>query len=299
MARNVECTSRKFAMESLESRRMMAGVVTAWVDANMVLHLQGDAKDNRVAIVYEGGKYTVKPTDNTVVVDKVTGAVRTQFSPFTRIVAQMGAGNDQVEIGRRGSPILNNTFASISIDVGTGPSNNVYFSTGVSVTGNLTITGQGSSVVYVEGAANGATKTVGGQTTIHLGDGQNRIGLKGEYGSVDIATGSGSDDVGLGGFATHSQTPYYNNFRARTLTVFTGGGNDTLRLYNGEVADRLFADMGGGNFDFMHLAFVKFPQSKGNTTAHSDARNAVVELSGIMTNYPGPERFTGFHLTTG
>jgi hypothetical protein len=211
----------------------------------------------------------------------------------------MGAGNDQVEIGRRGYPILNNTFNSISIDVGTGSKNNVYFCTGVLVTGNLTITGKGSSVVYVEGAANETTMTVGGKTTIHLGDGLNRIGLKGEYGSVDIATGNGSDDVGLGGFATHAQKPYYNNFRARTLTVSTGDGNDVLRLYNGEVTDRLFADMGGGNFDYMHFAFAKFPRSKENTTAHSNARDAAFQLSGVVTNYPGPERFRGFHRVTG
>ena len=116
-------------------------------------------------------------------------------------MADLGAGNDSILIGTRGFSAAVNRYTSISIDVGTGVDNEVFFGPEVLVAGDLNIkgTGGGGAAIYTKGVAGGGTKTVGGRTTIVLGAAlHSRISLMGEFGGVEIAT-TGGYTVELGG----------------------------------------------------------------------------------------------------
>jgi hypothetical protein len=119
-----KATGRKCSLENLESRLVMAGVVTAWVDGNQKLHLQGDTQANLIKICQENGLYKVKQTDrSTFIKDKFTERQSGELvlPAFTSIVADLGAGNDSILIGTRGFSTAINRYTSISIGP---PSNN-------------------------------------------------------------------------------------------------------------------------------------------------------------------------------
>ena len=194
MKRSYKESGRKCSFENLESRLVMAGVVTAWVDGSKMLHLVGDGQANFIEIRQENGLYKVKQTDrSTSIKDKFTlrQSTQLQLPTFTSIVADLGAGNDSILIGTRGFSAAVNRYTSISIDVGTGVDNEVFFGPEVLVAGDLNIkgTGGGGAAIYTKGIAGGGTKTVGGRTTIVLGAAlHSRISLMGEFGGVEIAT---------------------------------------------------------------------------------------------------------------
>jgi hypothetical protein len=256
--------------ESLESRMMMAGDVIASV-IDSTLYLTGDPGSNRVAVDQQ--HQTVTRGDDTVVCGIDRKPLTGPLPVFTSIHAEMKGGDDGIRID-------GGIYSSIYVDVGAGY-NNVLFA-GVTVTGDLTIKGTGTTAVDELGIP----LTVGGHTTIAGGDGNYNIGLAGHFHSVSITTGAGEHWIAFGKLFQGS----YDQFTAKTLNVSTGGGHDHLLMRSGRVTDHIFADLGGGD-DFLDLRWWDFRHTTARLSGGA-GNNGAANWGGVR----GEPQLVGFHV---
>jgi len=179
-------------LESLESRRLLAGNVTAAINGSGVLAIAGDNKSNDVVVFTSASDTYVVGKPGT----KVNGLTTpVQFAGFPTIAVTTGNGDDTVEL----DDLLNQ---SVSVDTGNGQDDVVWQTVnwpGASYTNNLTIdTGNGNDSVLVDFDGQYIT----GNVKIDLGNGSDKLAVAGFIsigGNADSNGGHGPDVLDLSG----------------------------------------------------------------------------------------------------
>lgn len=119
--------TRRFSMEGLERREMMAGDVSVDVN-NGVLYITGDGQANDIEVVAassmdnqgkDWGFVSVRGRDGTTI--EGPDGPNVGASQFTRVEIDLGGGNDVVEL-RHGynSPVMDENVIRFDIDIDTG-----------------------------------------------------------------------------------------------------------------------------------------------------------------------------------
>jgi hypothetical protein len=176
--------------ETLETRKLLAGNVTAAVDGNGVLQIVGDNKSNQINVNFDGANLIITGLNGT----KVNGAASASIPPFIPggVNVDMGNGDDLVDwnettIPPHGIVIL----APVTIDTGNGDDTvnlkNWGFADAVKVS-----TGNGGDNVVVQNSDFGST------VLISTGNGPDSVafsGTNGGPGSITVDGGNGPDAV--------------------------------------------------------------------------------------------------------
>ena len=261
--------SRRLTVESLESRNLMAGNVTADVVAGSLI-LQGDGQSNGVVImpVFAAGR--VQPGAFMVRGAEWEGptTINGQSQFLFRFVnddieIRMAGGQDLVILGGNGNRI--GITDDLIIDTGDG--GDAVWVSDVDVGGRVQVnTGSGRDEVnlidltvrelssYIELVVStgndadrfyGDSLSVTGKMLVDTGlDAQTdtvQLVRSGIVRDVWITTGSGNDTVEL------------DTFVCDDLQINSGDGQDQVALDNVSV-DLLFADLGNGDQDYLRIA---------------------------------------------
>jgi hypothetical protein len=241
---------RKFRMEKLEARELMAGDVAASVNASGDLILNeavGQAGlDNAVWVsrladgrIRVDGNFAPDGTRSLV-----NGQNFQEFAVTGKLIVTFGGGNDLVVLDGINKP----AFQEVHIDVGSATSaadeDDVMIWGAVS-RGNTTInTGAGNDWVYVTGAAIG-TATNAGNLTINTGAGADGVDVEslGTFlrGSIDIQTYASLNETDA------DRVNVEDVSLADDLRIRLGGGDDDLRLNIVAAFDDIDIDAGAGN----------------------------------------------------
>ncbi len=240
-------TSRRFGVESLEGRELMAGNVDVTL-SNGNLLLTGDNLGNGVQIrQISANKLAVVGIKQAGANTLINGAGFQVFSGVTGAVTfNMNGGNDQVDVSDgqgffASQPGLPATFQPVD------------FASNVTV--NL---GDGNDLLAMEDAdVFGALKIDGGfdngVDTIRL-DG---VDTKGKTGSLEIDTRGGADvvdiefaDLGSVDIDSGNENDFVKIFFADIsgdLTIRTQAGDDLVQLFDINILDDLLIDAGNNN----------------------------------------------------
>lgn len=214
--RNSNRFSRSLRYEALEDRQMMAGFVSAYVEAG-VLKVVGDDLSNGVEIRETGkpGCFDVVGYNWAGRGTLINGRAHQVFCGVTQgIEARLNGGSDRLWIlGSDSTRPLNVGTAGLSVDMGDG--NNDLLCAFLNVAGACVINGQDGGddfeVAYSQFRAGLSIRTSGGADVLSLCDCQ--VGRR-----LAVDMGQGNDMMGL------------QSVVADTLQVSMGGGDDTLGI---------------------------------------------------------------------
>ena len=218
------------SVESLESREMLAGEVDVFVSGGNVV-VQGDAGNNVINVVDNGGQLEVQGVGTTTVNGGATGL---DIADLNNLTIHLNNGDDRVNIrgisadqlrvntgnGADRDNVNNNTTANlVSIRTGLGvdevnvnatDANRMFIKTGHGLSGdtvdltNTTVvrrlsvrTGAGGDTV------NTANLTSTGKTFMRLGSGDDVLTVDGgEFGDTIVRMNTGNDTVNVVGIPT-------------------------------------------------------------------------------------------------
>lgn len=231
--------ARRLALESLESRLQMAGMVELSLDGgNWTFTGDGAANGIEIELVAQG-EYMVRGLNQGGEVTKIKIAgfsdlVGTEFHVFSNlanVTANLNAGDDRLRMVGRGpgSDLLRLTTLAANTADGEDSLELKYVSLlGFSLdlgAGNDELTMYGASSFYWYGPAYSRLITTGaGKDSVEIEDSRFR--------SLRIDTGADNDAVLL------------EEVTAPLAEVFTGAGDDQLAIVGGEFASRLSIDTG-------------------------------------------------------
>jgi hypothetical protein len=281
--------NRKLTFQTLESRQLMAGNVSAAV-INGDLVVKGDANSNDIAIfqvMQQGqiipGRYVISGLNGTTINHGTGGFSATGVNRDFLVEMNLG-GNDHVAIGNMNPSNPNLTNASfvvprnLKVTLDTSGDNNLEIK-GITVRNNATITaGAGDNTMNIRGTfgtKSPFTTFPHGDLTIQAGGGNDLVEV--HDGSVmhdlSIKLGGGQSGVDVvdvismkvshnlnihsgGGDADGHNAIGVGDVRVgHDLNVEGGIGEDFLGINNATVADRVFATLGHGD-DTLALAGV-------------------------------------------
>ena len=200
----------KALIENLETRRFLAGNVTAALDTSGVLIVTGDNKANQFEVSTDPGpdRTEVTPLGDTRING---GTAPVVFAGFPDVVIATGNGDDFVRL---------RDFTIQDVDVSTGSGNDVVVGDiddfGGNIFNDLSIdTGNGDDSVTL------TEKTQILDLSINTGNGDDAVSLLDDtvvFGNLSIQTGNGADEIAATG-----------QFVVLGTATFDGGhGHDTL-----------------------------------------------------------------------
>lgn len=237
---------RRFSLESLEARQMMAGDVAAYVDDGVLYiteaeHSRGASQHVQIESLPNG--FATVSVDGGVVVLSNGVSSSALLGDVHSINVELGNGNDSVEV--------TGNFDNIDIDVSGGG---------------------GRRVVDNDSVELENVDVLAGNVTVTTGPGIDRVTVENDFfnpyqgtprhiGSLDIDTGAGADTVDLTNawvIGDASIYTYENGIDADVdkvnvnggvhgnLFVRTGGGGDHVTATGVMVTNLLHANTGGG-----------------------------------------------------
>ena len=256
--RRVLARKRRLTLDVLESRRLLAGDVTAaYDDVTDTLTITGDANANGVEIVAgpNPGEYLVQGTD----VSGVTKVVGDTFihDPISAVVIDLMAGSDEFSFA--GADAANQLEITGSVTITDPSGNNEFEIINTRVTGDVTVTGGtdedslqiGGSTIIGDTAFTGGT----GQSTVIIEDGSILDGdLQVTNGGADdgvfvygaeidgnfvVNNGDGNNTVVLG----LNESPVVGG----EIEITQGADNDTVIIHETEVLNTVTIQGGDGN----------------------------------------------------
>jgi len=276
---NSNRTNRKLTFQTLESRQLMAGNVSAAV-INGDLVVKGDSHSNDIAIfqvMQQGqiipGRYVISGLNGTTINHGTGGFSATGVNRDFLVEMNLG-GDDHVAIGNMNPSNPNLTNASfvvprnLKVTLDTSGNNNLEIK-GITVRNNATITaGAGDNTMDIRGTfgtKSPFTTLPHGDLTIQAGGGDEHVQL--HDGSVlhdaNIKLGggqSGLDFVGLVNMNVHHNLNIHSgggrDFNGvavwgvkvgHDLNIEGGIAKDVVTIGDTTVADRVFATLGHGN----------------------------------------------------
>jgi hypothetical protein len=222
---------RRCIFESLESRQMLAGDVTAQiVDGNLII--EGDRNDNEIAVTQSGTTITVTGTDTTVNLE-TAAAVLTGFTGSIEL--KMKGGNDDVTLSG---------LTATELDANLGKGNDTLDIENCTINGDTELEGRkGNDIITVDTATDGETAITSrfnGELDIDLGKGDDTLRMVKATvtGEADIEGGRGVDDVNVSG----------STFT--TLETDLGRDDDSLVISTTTVSEETDLDGGKGTNTF-------------------------------------------------
>lgn len=287
---------KRFRMEQLETRQMMAGDLAAYVqNGNLYINEaagQGGL-DNGVRVTQvSAGVVRVhgaeaNSTDGSL--SRINGAAYQDFNVTGDLVVNLGAGNDRLHLGFDGgatAPQFNNVninmgapglvvsqTAALKGGVGTifnPPDEDQVMAWGFSSRGSTTInTGIGNDWVYV-GRANVGDGAGVDKLTINTGSGSDTASIKGAtiLGNLLVQTYANAAENDADVFWTDSAHDASFNVIPTYITgnseIYTGGGDDYVLF--GDSTDPYFFNLG-----FMTLGSVHLSTGEGADTVDVSA----------------------------
>jgi hypothetical protein len=277
-------SSKRFSMESLEARQMMAGDVAAFVmDGNLfITETTGQTGlDNGVRVSQlAGGMIRVEGVQANNA-DGTTSLVNGQaFQDFMipgDLVVKLGAGNDRLHLGFDGGvgapsfnnininmaapePVLTQRYASLMLDpsIFNAPDDDQVFGWGFSTRGSVNIaTGAGGDWVFMGRSFIGDGLGVD-KLTINTGAGADSVSMKGTnvLGGVYITTyknvaENDGDQVWFDSVfdSSFNVIPAYVT---GNIEIYMGGGADNF--FVGDPLDENFFGLGFAMLGSMHLS---------------------------------------------
>jgi fibronectin-binding autotransporter adhesin len=272
---------RKFAIEALEKRCLLAGNVTTSF-ANGILTINGDSASNAIAIS--------SPSEG---VFKVTGLM--QGGSATLIEGQAF----QQSVGVTGI-VINFNDGATGLNVG----NDVVVITNLTITGSVSITtGDGDDFIGI-----GNFDNTGGEVDSAVDSLQGAVHV---HGGFNINMQGGDNTVSAQDVS--SQTPGAN------MTIAGGDGSDTVTLKNTTIIHGVsFSDSGDSTLDFDNLTTKNLKLALGIGNDSVTLQNSTVSVSAAMnTGFgndivnlqtdtlgslntilgPGDDQFTGDNVT--
>src|SRR5688572_21494406 len=196
-------------MQALEGRMMLAGHITAIVNANGYLTITGDAQGNEFTISKSGvtGNQIKITGQNGTTINKNRRGEVTLNGLTASVRVNTGAGNDIVRVDNSTLP------GGLSIETGDG--DDQIFLSAVETTGRLYVaTGAGADLLNTSDGEIGLT------TEIHMGAGDDIVDLSGTSFVFRFFAGLGAgDDIFLPGDST---------FKREQRFVDGQGGSDRI-----------------------------------------------------------------------
>ncbi|QDU27460.1 hypothetical protein ETAA8_25480 [Anatilimnocola aggregata] len=246
-------TTRRYGVEALEARELMAGNVNVTLSSGN-LTVTGDAQGNGVQIrQISSNQFAVVGLKQAGANTSINGAGFKVFSGVTgNVTFNMNGGNDQVHISDgqgffASQPGLPTSFQPVkfakNVTVNLGDGADTYAADDMTVGGKLKVdggSGTGIDIVRLDGVTVNAVGSSGQALEIDTNGGNDQVLIDfAEFkGLVDIDTGSENDLVHL--FFAEIE----NN---SDLIIRTQAGDDKVELFDLLIADDLLVDAGGGN----------------------------------------------------
>jgi hypothetical protein len=222
---------RRCTFESLESRQMLAGDVTARI-VNGDLIIKGDRNANEIAVTQSGTTITVVGTGTTVN-SGTSAAVITGFTGSIKL--KMKGGDDDVTL---------TGLTATELDAGLGKGNDTLDIENCTINGDTELEGRkGNDTITVDIATGGETPITSrfnGELDIDLGKGEDTLRMVRATvtGEAEIEGGRGVDNVNISG----------SNFT--TLETDLGRGDDSLAISTTTVSVKTDLDGGKGTNTF-------------------------------------------------
>jgi len=222
---------RKFRMEKLEERQMMAGDMTAYVEFDSIgyetLYINEKAgqagRDNSV-FIRQMSDHTIRVLGTPTANGSISLVNGKQYQDFTfktvapNLIVKLGGGNDTVNITEITSPWLN--FVRMAVDVGAATASGNADQDSVSITNVLN--GAGLSIIT------GADK---------------------DQVNVDHVT---TNSLAIGADAGDDRVAIYNSTFYRQVSVQLGAGADDVKVMHVDVnSDVLDIQLGSENNTFL------------------------------------------------
>jgi hypothetical protein len=296
------CGRRRMAVESLESRAMLAGNVFVSVAGNNLL-IRGDSGGNGVLLSQVGsGEYAVTGIDWAGSATRINGSANATlyFGGVTGdIIIDMQKGDDALGIGND-PEALRQLAIECGIDVGLGDgwgTTPTSMSQGIAFIAprNLIInTGDGADgVALIANVRQSAIINTGNQDdAVAIGDssfGNDLIAVTGNGADhlcigaasigdfLDVQTGNQNDFVSIGpGSLGFAAAPIdMGSLSAGHARIVTGNGDDSVGMLNFHVDRELVIDTGSGNDN----AFLQFFSVGGQVVVATGIGNDEAHLS--------------------
>ena len=271
------------SVEPLERRCMLAGNVSATINASGDLLIRGDAADNELRITIDTvGNVDLVALDGTTSFDlgnlltsRMTGDVRVDTRggsdrvelvslngppPVDNVVIRTGAGNDRVRMD------VFDASGSISLNMAGG--NDVFVVREVVSSGLQVQTGTGADSLDL-------VTFFPEEFDANLGAGDDEFLIEETSGKLRLNSGSGNDFIGLtditgfdavvrtGGGGDSLDLEYVNGIR---INIATGAGIDDMIVEHSDVTGELIVNTGGGDDE------IEFK--------YADAANAHINMGG-------------------
>jgi hypothetical protein len=283
-------TNRNLKVESLESRRMMAGDMDAFAYGKF-LYVMGDNADNGVAIVDGGdGTISVIGLDQGGSPTTVNGdSDPVSFYKISNVIVSTGKGDDAVVVSNltlKGTLSVFGDHGNDAIALGDFEDvNDLIDDAADALLGALTV----NKSVFIQDGLGDNSIIIGGldvrkSMQLVTGNGNDSIDWQGDLAnavgkSLSINTGNGNDSVSLANLAigksftmntsTGDDTVTLQDLSAKSLNVVLGTGDDTITVEDVAIAKNATFNGVNGDDEFIGLGTntygKKFKQLKFTT----------------------------------
>lgn len=291
-ARTNQVSRRILHVESLETRRLLAGNVTARVLGGSLV-VRGDALDNQVLIrQLAPDRFRVEGLGGTTVGGQAFLDLR---SVRNNIDVDLGSGNDALGVG---NDVAGLADLAAQCGIALGAPTAVATTPFVSTKLLLVRTGAGNDAVGVIAASHFLDVNSGhGNDCVGVSNSTQRdgalISTEGGLDNVLFQDSSGKELTVLTG--ADDDAVSVQNSDLRTLVVNTAGGNDFLDLTANKLTGDLIVNSGDGDDSvFVDNHGIRSPQIGGNLVVDTGAGNDSVFLEGIG---PGANLTVGQRIT--
>lgn len=232
---------RRLALEALESRRQMAGVVELALEGgNWTFTGDGSANGVEIELVAQG-EYFVRGTyqggaPTTIKIAGFDNLAATEFHVFSdlaSVTANLGGAADRLRIVGRGPGSDALSVGSLVANLSDG--DDTLELKYVSATGITADLGAGNDKLSMIGVTtNSWGWYYAAFTSILAGSGKDRVEIEeSRLGRTRIDTGADGDEVLLDGVTG-----------TRTFDIFTGSGDDVVAIVGSQFSSRLILDTG-------------------------------------------------------
>ncbi len=207
------------SFEILEPRVLLDGDITATL-AGSTLVIEGDAQSNAVIVYQQGsGAFVVEglrdnDTGNLTMVNGIP--LRVFSGGVSNVKINMGLGNDELSIGDPGIAITTTIPGNLSIDMGGGTQDGVFFGFDIAAFGYL------------------GDVDIGGNLTIQGSDAQDSVYLLGMSVAKNVTMKLGDSPIGTSNWVLMNRTAR-SSFIGGKLSITGGDGRDDWTIRNTEI----------------------------------------------------------------
>ena len=241
--------NKRLQMEQLEDRQLMAGNVLAFMSSGNLHVVEAAGQIGRgqavqVAQLSNGNIRVQGLSSQDGGTSLINGGTFRDFTVPGNLNVNLGAGRDNVVLGRSAPSTFNNVYINTGVAAATAIDDRDFVNVErVTTRGHLTVdTGASSDYVSVFNNRVGDTSGIDNLTL--------RTGTAADYINVNNVNVNGNLSVSTYNTDSESDADHVHlemAFARSNLQVFTGGGDDYLTVVNGFAGNDAFFTTGAGN----------------------------------------------------